>query len=163
MSQDIPPERRKLEGNVEYEEALDTLFARPGRQLRIFDRQLGRGYNSAHRCDLLRHFLLAGRTRQMQIVLHDAANLQRDCPRLILLLRQFSHAISIHETEPQAKGVYDPFAVMDERDYVHRFHYDDTRALLGLDDPQDAHTFVQRFEEIWEASAPAVSATTLGL
>ncbi|HTS52965.1 MAG TPA: hypothetical protein VMH26_06800 [Burkholderiales bacterium] len=163
MSQDIAPEHRKLEGNVAHEEALDILFARPGRQLRIFDRQLSTGYNSAQRYDLLRHFLLASRSNRIQIVLHDTSDLQRDCPRLINLLRQFSYAVAIQETEPQAKGVYDPFAVLDERDYVHRFHYDDTRGLLGLDDPHEARGFVQRFEEIWEASSPAVSATTLGL
>ncbi len=163
MSEDIAPEHRRLEGNTEHEDALDTLFARPGRQLRIFDRQLGAGYDSARRHDLLRHLLLASRSHRIQIVLHDASNLQRDCPRLMNLLRQFSHAVTIHETEPQAKGVYDPFAVLDERDYVHRFHYDDTRGLLALDDPHEARGFVQRFEEIWEASSSAVSGTTLGL
>ena len=163
MSEHNPPERRKLEGVVEYEDALDTLFARTGRRLRIFDHQLGKRYNTVRRSELLRRFLLASRTHRIEIVLHDAGRLQRDLPRLILLLRQFSHAISIHETEPQAKGVYDAFAVMDERDYVHRFHYNGARALLALDDPDAAHTFVQRFAEIWEASAPAASATTLGL
>ena len=163
MSQDIAPEHRKLEGNAAHEDALDILFARPGRQLRIFDRQLGAGYNSAQRHDLLRHFLLASRSNRIQIVLHDASNLERDCPRLINLLRQFSYAVAIHETEPQAKGVYDPFAVLDERDYVHRFHYDDARGLLALDDPHEARGLVQRFGEIWEASSPAVSGTTLGL
>lgn len=163
MSEDIEPRLRKLEGNAEYNEALDTLFGRTGRRLRVFDRQLASGYVSSRRQELLRQFLLASRSNRIQIVVHDAASLQRDCPRLILLLRQFANAISINETEPQAKGVYDPFAVMDERDYVHRFHYDDSRGLLGLDDPQGAHGFAQRFEEIWEASAPAVSATTLGL
>lgn len=163
MSQDIAPEHRRLEGNAEQEDALDILFARPGRQLRIFDRQLSAGYNSTRRHDLLQHFLLASRSNRIQIVVHDASNLQRDCPRLLNLLQQFSHAVTIHETEPQAKGVYDPFAVLDERDYVHRFHYDDARGLLGLDDPQEARGLVQRFEEIWEASSPAVSGTTLGL
>ncbi len=163
MSEDPAPEHRKLEGNLEYEQALDTLFARPGRKLRIFDRLLGTAYNGAGRHDLVRRFLLASRTRTIQIVLHDTSNLQRDCPRLINLLREFSHVVTIHETEPQAKGVYDPFAVMDERDYVHRFHYDDTRGLLGLDDPHEARGFVQRFEELWEASSPASSGTTLGL
>ena len=157
------PEHRRLETNAELEEALDTLFARAGHRLRIFDRQLGAGYNSPRRYDLLRAFLLASRTHVIQIALHDASNLQRDCPRLINLLRQFSQAVTINETEPQAKGVYDPFVVLDERDYVHRFHYDSTRGLLGLDDAHEARGFVQRFEEIWEASSPAVSATTLGL
>jgi hypothetical protein len=59
--------------------------------------------------------------------------------------------------------VYDPFAVIDERHYVHRFHYEGSRGVLALDDVPSAHGFVQRFEEIWEASAPAVCATTLGL
>ena len=69
----------------------------------------------------------------------------------------------INETEPQAKGVYDPFALADERDYVHRFHYDDSRGLLALDDPQGALGLSERFQELWEASYPAASATTLGL
>lgn len=163
MSQNVEPQLRKLAGNAQYNDALDTLFGRPGRKLRIFDRQLGSGYVGVRRQELLRQFLLASRSNRIQIVVHDAGNLQRDCPRLVLLLRQFADAININETEPQAKGVYDPFAVMDERDYVHRFHYDDSRGLLGLDDLQGAHGFVQRFEEIWEASAPAISATTLGL
>lgn len=163
MSEDLLPEHRKLEGNREYEAALDALFARSGRKLRIFERQLGPAYNGLERYDLLRGFLLTSRTRTIQIVLHDASNLQRDCPRLINLLRQFSHAVTIRETEPQAKAVYDPFAVMDDRDYVHRFHYDDSRGLLGLNDPHEARGFVQRFEELWEASAPAASGTTLGL
>src|SRR5206468_4004750 len=98
VSEDLVPEHRKLEGNLEYETALDTLFARHGRKLRIFERQLGAGYNATERHDLLRHFLLASRTRTIQIVLHDPSNLQRDCPRLINLLRQFSHAVTIHAT-----------------------------------------------------------------
>jgi hypothetical protein len=102
VSEDSAPEHRKLEGNLEYEQALDTVFARPGRKLRIFDRLLGTAYNGATRYDLLRRFLLASRTRTIQIVLHDTSNLQRDCPRLINLLREFSHAVTIHETEPQA-------------------------------------------------------------
>lgn len=163
MSEDPTPEHRRLEGNLEYEQALDALFARPGRKLMIFDRLLGTAYNSTARYDLLRRFLLASRARTIQIVLHDTSNLERDCPRLVNLLRDFSHAVTIQQTEPQAKGVYDPFAVMDERDYVHRFHYDDTRGLLGFDDPHEARGFVQRFEELWEASTPASSGTTLGL
>ena len=78
-------------------------------------------------------------------------------------MRRFSHAVAIHETEPHAKGVYDPFAMADERDHLHRFHYDDSRALLVLDDPAGRTRLAQRFEELWAASAPAVSATTLGL
>ena len=51
-------EHRRVQGNREYDKAIDTLLARPQRTLRIFDRHLGGGYNSVHRYDLLRDFLL---------------------------------------------------------------------------------------------------------
>jgi hypothetical protein len=37
------------------------------------------------------------------------------------------------------------------------------RGLMAVDDPLGTHPFIERFAEIWEASSPAVSATTLGL
>jgi hypothetical protein len=157
------PEHRKIDGSHEYEEALDTLLARAQRTLRIFDRQLGTAYNSPRRCELLRKFLLSSRANRLFVVVHDASGLDRDCPRVLNLLRQFPHAVTVHETEVQAKRACDPIALADGRDSLHRFHYDDTRALLALDDPQSASGLLQRFEEIWEASVPAVTATTLGL
>jgi hypothetical protein len=157
------PTHTRLTGIAEYQAALDRLLARPQRTLRIFDRQLGRSFNAAVRQDLLRSFLLRSRANRVQIILHDASNLVRDCPRLINLLRQFSHAVAIQETEAHAKRVYDPFALADERDHLHRFHYEDARALLALDDPAGTQPFIDRFAELWEASSPAASGTTLGL
>jgi hypothetical protein len=37
------------------------------------------------------------------------------------------------------------------------------RGLMTLNDLQGAHLFNDRFDDIWEASIPAVTATTLGL
>jgi hypothetical protein len=156
-------EHRHLAALQEYQAALDLVLARPARTLRVFDRVLGEAWNSPARTETLRGFLLRSRTQRLLVVLHETSTLVRDCPRLMDLLRRFSHAISIHETPPQAKQVYDPFVLADERDYVHRFHYDSARGLLALDDPQGALALAHRFEEIWEASTPAVSATTLGL
>lgn len=163
MSDIAQPQHHKLSGEAEIEAALDRLLARAQRRLCLFDRQLGRGFDRAARCELLRAYLLRNRGNRIQLVLHEASTLARDCPRLMTLLRQFAHVIAVHETEPHAKGVCDPFAVADERDHLHRFHYDDARALLVLDDAPATLPFVERFEELWAASAPAVSATTLGL
>jgi hypothetical protein len=163
MNDSMPPRHEKLAGMGEYDAAMERLLQRPQRTLRIFDRRLGRSFNAPVRHDLLRAFLLRNRANRIQIVLHDASNLLRDCPRLINLLRQFAHALAIHETQPHAKRVYDPFALADERDHLHRFHYDDARALLVLDDAPATQPFVERFQELWEASEPAASGTTLGL
>ena len=163
----VPPERmpgeRKLEGVLAYEEALDELIANTSRTLRIFDRRIGRAYNAPQRYDLLRKMLLSSRTNRILIVLHETSNIVRDCPRLMLLLRQFSHNVFIHRTQSAARGVYDPFAIGDDTRFIHRFHYDDVRGAATIGDVANTSLLLRRFEEIWEASAPAVSATTIGL
>src|SRR5688572_21992673 len=110
--QPVPPERmpgeRKLEGLAAYETALDELIANAGHAVRIFDRSLGRSFNSPARYELLRSLLRNSRTNRVYIVLHDTANLVRDCPRLMLLVRHFSHGLFIHQTQPAARRVYDP-------------------------------------------------------
>ena len=155
---------RELHSIEAYCEAIDILIEMARQRLRIFDYNLeDGGYSTLRRYDLLRAFLLRNRRNRLEIILHDTDFLIRFCPRILSLLKQFSHAVSIMETTPQAKGIYDPFAVADQAFYVHRFHYDAPRALLALNDVGGGHTLIKRFEEIREASAPAISATTLGL
>ena len=157
------PQHTPLLGTVEHEKAIDTVLQHAKSRIRIFDQSLGKGYNSVERTGCIRQFLLSNRRNTLQIVVHDLQSLDRNCPRLLNLLRAHGHAISIHETHPSAKTVYDPFIVVDEHHFVHRFHFDELRGMLALDDPVETHAFIERFAEIWEASSPAVSATTLGL
>ena len=165
--QPVPPERmpgeRKLEGLAAYEQALDELIANAACTVRIFDKCIGRSFNSPQRYELLRLLLLASRANRVYIVLHETSNIIRDCPRLMLLLKQFSDGLTIYQTLPAARGVYDPFAVADETRFVHRFHYDDVRGVATVGDVAATQLLIKRFEEIWQASAPAVAATTIGL
>jgi hypothetical protein len=71
--------------------------------------------------------------------------------------------VSIHQTNQDAQGVYDGFIVADDAHYVHRFHFDHPRGEWVLNDIAHTQGLLRRFEEIWSASAAAVSATTLGL
>jgi len=165
--QPVPPERmpgeRKLEGLVAYEAALDELIANATSTVRIFDRALARSFNSPQRYELLRDLLLARRINRVYVVLHETANIVRDCPRLITLLKQFSHALFIHQTLPAARRVYDPFALADDARFVRRFHHADVRGVATVGDVAATQLLLKRFDEIWQASAPAVSATTIGL
>ena len=163
MTGEPNPQHSPIYGHVEYEAAIDTLLQKAAARICIFDNTLGREYNSSRRLEWLRQFLLASRRNVLQIALHDTRTLDRDCPRILALLRTHGHSITIHETHANAKSVYDPFVIVDDRCFVHRFHFDEMRGLLALDDPIETHTFIERFAEIWEASSPSVSATTLGL
>jgi hypothetical protein len=157
------PQHTPLLGTADHEKAIDTVLHRAEKRILIFDHSLGKGYNSVARTETIRQFLLSNRRNTLQIVLHDTQSLDRNCPRLLSLLRVHGHAISIHETHLSAKSVYDPFMVVDDHSFVHRFHFDELRGLLALDDPVGTHPFIERFAEIWEASSAAVSSTTLGL
>ena len=163
----VPPERmpgeRPFEGRIAYEQALDELIANAAHTVRIFDRNIGHGFNSPQRYELLRRLLLARRANRVCLVLHETANIVRDCPRLITLLRQFSHGVSIRQTLPEARGVYDPFAVADDTRLVRRFHYDGSRGIATVGDIVATSLLLKRYEEIWQASAPALAATTIGL
>jgi hypothetical protein len=163
----VPPEfmpgERQVEGHAAYDAALDELIANAVHTVRIFDKNIGRNFNSPQRYELLGRFLLTDRANRVNIVLHDTSNIVRDCPRLMLLLKRFSHGIAIHQTLAAARRVYDPFAVADDTRFVRRFHYTDLRGVATLGDVAATRILIKRFNEIWEASAPSVAATTIGL
>jgi hypothetical protein len=156
-------EYRRFEGVREYEELIDGLIPQTQRAIRVFDRALSLAWNSPQRYEALRQFLLTNRVNRLFIVVHDAEPIERECPRVMDLVRQFSAAVRIHETLSPAKHVYDPFVVFDAGHYVHRFHYRHLRAAHGVNDVIGAQQLLDRYAEIWEASAHAVSAGTSGL
>lgn len=156
-------EYRRFESMLEYEAVIDNLIPLTQNVIRVFDKSLSRAFNSPRRHEALSQFLLARRTNRLTIILHETETLEGNCPRLILLLRQFSHAVSIRQTLRMARHVYDPFVIFDASHYVHRFHYDHLRAAQGTHDVLGAQQLLDRFEEILEASVPAVSANVSGL
>jgi len=162
----VPPEPsyRRISGNVESQAAIDEVIGQARTTLRLFDVSLSnRGYNSPKRIEALRTFLVAGRAHRLLIALHEPETLERDCPRLLMLLRQYPMSIEIHRTLAQARNAMDPFIVADDHSVWHQHHYEQPRATVALHSPADASPIAQRFDEIWEQSEPAVSATTLGL
>ena len=158
------PSYRPLAGFAESIAAIDEVIAAATRTLRIFDVSLSnRGFGSPARIERIRALLVAGRAHRLQVALHDTELLERENPRLLALLRQFPMSIEIHRTLAQARNAQDPFVLADDHSVWHQLHHEQPRAIVALHSPADAMPIAQRFEEIWELSEPAVSATTLGL
>lgn len=154
---------RRFDGMREFEALYDDMIAQTQSVIRVFDKALSREYNSPRRYEALRQFLLASRSNRLMIVLHETDPIERQCPRVIDLARQFSSAVKIHQTLRPARHVYDPFVIFDATHYLHRFHYDHLRAAQGMNDIIGTQQLLDRFTEIWEASAPAISSDTTGL
>jgi len=153
-----------FDGVADYIAALDQICAAAQHSLIIFEKDFADiGFNREARYDTLRHFLLGSSTARLRLLAHNPQHLVRDCPRMMLLLREFSHSMAIFQTPPYLLGVTDPFAVADNAHYVRRYHFDDTRGLLALNDAQGARVLHARFEEMWQASHSGASANQLGL
>ena len=158
------PSYRQISGIAESLEAMDEVISVAERTIRIFDISLSnRGFNSPARAAALREFLVRGRSHRILIALHETELLERENPRLLTLLRQFPMSIEIHRTLAQARNATDPFILADDHSVWHQLHVEQPRAVVALHSPADTLPIAQRFEEIWELSEPAVSATTLGL
>ncbi len=158
------PSYRQLSGIAESLAAVDEVIATAERTIRIFDVSLGgRGFNSPARAEKLRQLLVRSRSHRVLIALHETDPLERECPRLLMLLRQFPMSIEIHRTLGQAREARDPFVLADDHSVWHQSHVEQPRAIVALHSPADSTPISQRFDEIWQLSEPAVSATTLGL
>lgn len=147
-----------------YTAALDKVCAAASHSLIVFEINYeGIGFNAEARYDTLRRLLLASNNNRLRLLAHDPQHLVRFCPRMMMLLRQFSHSMSIFQTPQHLHHVTEPFAVADDNTFVRRFHFDDTRGVLAQNDPSGALDLKSRFEEMWTCSHPCASATTLGL
>lgn len=155
---------RLLSGAGESLAAIGEVVAAARATIRVFDTTLeNRGFETKALTERLREFLIAAPSHRLLIALHETDPLERNCPRLIMLLRQFPVSIEIHRTLAQAREASDPFIVADDHSVWHQMHYTQPRAIVALHSPADAIPRLQRFEEIWDLSEPAVSATKLGL
>ncbi|MEQ1593114.1 MAG: hypothetical protein ABL892_12110 [Thiobacillaceae bacterium] len=149
---------------AEYQTALDQLIAAAKHHIRIHDRNLDTGgFNSSERYDSLRKFCLTGTGQRIEILLDDPAYLQNQCPRLMTLLRDFSHVIEIRQTEAGSERPEFGFALADRSAVLKRFDKDASQGQLDLDDAAGAVLLHQQFDQLWQRAPASVSATTLGL
>ena len=158
------PIYERFDTNEGFQSAVDRLMEQPGRELRVFDPDgAALRLNDPQRIERLDRFLLASRTRRLYLVVHDTDHLTRQCPRLLTLLRRFAHAMQINRTHEEIREVQDAFLLLDGMHYVRRPVASLFRGAMGLGDENEGQALRGRFGEIWSASYPAVSSTTVGL
>lgn len=158
------PSYERFDTNDGFQACVERLLEQPGRELRVFDPDgAALRLNDPGRIERLERFLIGSRTRRLYLVVHATDHLTRHCPRLMTLLRRFSHAMQIHRTQEEIREVQDAFLVLDVMNYVRRPVAALFRGSMGLGDENEGQALRGRFGEIWAASYPAVSSTTIGL
>lgn len=148
----------------EYQTALDQVIAAARQRIRIYDDTLEKGgFNSSARYEGLRSFCLAGNGRRIEILLDDSAYFKQHCPRLMGLLRDFSHVTEVRQTDADGESPDFGFVLVDRSVWLKRFDKTALPGQLDLDDAASAALLHQQFEHLWQRSFASVSATTLGL
>ena len=158
-----------IASEAEYRSAIDELLGLAQREVCIFDRDLGRlALDAKYRSALVETFIAADSLRRLRIVLHDSAVVEGASPRLRELIRRFPGRIELRQTPDELRHLADSLFLVDGQHGLIRFHVDHARSKRVLADPAPVNPTelagrLQRFEDLWEASAPLSLGTVLGL
>lgn len=156
-----------LANNADAHAAIDGVVNAAQRELRIFDASAralrDRNFGDPGRVEFLRTLLLANRGHRLRVVLHDTKGIETELPRLIALLTRFAGQMEIHRTVGEAIEARDAMIIADNSHFWRKLHIDQPRSVLTMHDDAGTLPIIDRFEEIWERSEPAVSGSTLGL
>jgi hypothetical protein len=109
----------------------------------------------------LRAFL--GRGGHIQVAMHEVAHIERDYPRFLRLLKDYSHRIECRVTNRPLRTLTDSFCIGDGIHIVRRFHCDHMRGEAAFNAPLATEVSNERFVGIWAESLPGLHATTTGL
>ena len=144
--------------------AIDELILLARHTLQVFDIDLSQtGWETAARAANLTAFLRRVPAVRFDLIVHDTRWMEASCPRLLNLLRLHSSSITVYKTGPEARVATDPLIVVDGRHFLHRFHIEQPRATLVIENPNQAMPLVNRFQEIWATGEPGMAGTVLGL
>jgi hypothetical protein len=153
-----------IETPSEFRAAFDTLLADTSRLLRIYDRDLSMfDIDLAPRHAALRALCVAGGGRRIELLLDDISSVARTHPRLMRLVRDFSHVLEIRQADSDAPRPEQAFVLADHRGVLVRVDKAAIPGILNLNDPGRANLLNQSFEGMWQRSPASVSASTSGL
>lgn len=109
----------------------------------------------------LRAFLAGG--GRLRLALHDAGQVERDQPRFLRLLRDYSHLCECRQTPRGLRQLTDAFCIGDDRHIARRFHSDHARGEASFDNPPACELSQHRFEAIWQESQLTLQVSRAGL
>jgi hypothetical protein len=139
-----------------------AVMARATRRLDMFDPDFAVFPLGASEVDAqLRTFLMGGGS--LRLACHDPAHIERNAPRFLRLLRDYSHLVECRQTPRALRQLTDSFCIADNLHVLRRFHSDWMRGEAAFDAPEAVDVPAHRFAALWEESRPALAANVTGL
>lgn len=148
----------------DFQSAIDRLLELAEREILIHDGDLAHlKLDSLPRIEHLIRLLQPRRPDCLRFSLQDTSLLQRNNPRLIRLLTDYSSSIAVLQTPEHLDHQRDSMILVDGRHGLILFERSQPRFKLLIDEAQEIEPYLQRFEQIWLEGGTPFSATTLGL
>jgi hypothetical protein len=149
----------------EYDYAVQEILDLSPTRLDIFDEDLSAlKLETAPRVAALRALLVApSHNRQLRIVVRKRDFVCQYSPHLMNLLRLYAPLLTIIHAPPQLDRLGDCLMIADDRHTLVRFHRDQPRARLIVDDAGECAPHSQRFAEVLAEGGDALASATLGL
>jgi hypothetical protein len=152
----------KFNSHAQFQEHLRNCIARSQATLQMFDPDFSVFPLAASDVDaLLRGFLARGGA--IQLALHRPGHIEREYPRFIRLLKDYSHRIECRATSRGLHQLTDSFCIGDRVHIVRRFHSDHMRGEAAFCMPEAAELSLERFDGIWADSVATLHPTVTGL
>lgn len=156
------PRIERFDTRAQFQQALHVLLAQAHATLDLFDPDFSLFTLGTPDSDAaLRRFLHAGGT--LRLAMHDSQWLEREAPRFLRLLRDYSHRVECRLTPRGLHQLTDSFAIADGIHVVRRYHSDHLRGAAAFDAPLESDLPRERFTAIWSESLPGLHPTVTGL
>ena len=162
MNPDSFQPRRRLTSRTAAREALDDTLSETRHSLRVFDDD-GRFWGLDRRvvADTFGS-LLRIRDSHVLIVLHDTGFVERDCPALVDLVRDFGPRLRLLRTDDRIRAYSRGMVIADDRVVLRRPQFGQSLTVVDYEDASIAQASTL-FEEILGSTIPGVSGRATGL
>lgn len=148
----------------EYEAAVLSVLGCAERSILIFDHDLQRiPLERAVTCERITAFLHRQPGNRLQVVVQDSDQLVRQSPRVMRLLATYGHAFTLTLAPEHLANLADSMVLVDDRHAAIRFHRDQPRGRLLLDEPEAVQPYQKRFAAIVAEGGSAVLPGIAGL
>ncbi|MFT3850688.1 MAG: hypothetical protein QM739_19045 [Propionivibrio sp.] len=148
----------------EHDASLERILRALSTSLSIFDEDLVRlRLERPENVEILRRFLADGTRHHIRIVLKNAEPFRCRSPRLFKLLATYPAQMTVVQCPEHLHALNDALFIVNDTHALVRFHKDNARARVIVDDAEACLPHVQRFNDIVSEGGEPISATTLGL
>ncbi len=165
MSDSVEPERgaHVIEGRDAMREALIQVIGQAQRDLLVSSACLESAlYKATDVVEALKQQALAQRRLRIKLIISDPKRAMEQAEPLIELARRLSSQFKFREPVGVVHQFEEECIIADRLAYLYRDRPDNLMAKFALRDGPGAHPLVQRFDERWLNSQPAMEFRRLG-